>query len=38
VHSHPEAIPPVSGSFTGRADVASTLAVGVKISQVREEL
>jgi transglutaminase-like putative cysteine protease len=34
VHNHPQAIPPVSGSFTGHADVVSTLAVDVRINRL----
>jgi transglutaminase-like putative cysteine protease len=37
VHAHPEAIPPVSGSFMGRADVASTLTVNVQINLLPDE-
>jgi transglutaminase-like putative cysteine protease len=37
VHNHPQAIPPVSGSFMGRADVGSTLAVEMRITQLGTE-
>lgn len=36
VHSHPESIPPISGSFTGPEGVKTTLSVDVQINQLAE--
>ena len=36
VHRHPEAVPPVAGTFTGPRDVSRTLTVAVQINQLPE--
>jgi transglutaminase-like putative cysteine protease len=36
VHRHPEAVPPVAGTFTGPSDVSRTLTVAVQINQLPE--
>jgi transglutaminase-like putative cysteine protease len=34
VHRHPEAVPPVAGTFTGPRDVSRTLTVAVQINEL----
>lgn len=34
VHRHPEAVPPVSGSYISKGSVSSTLRVGVEVTQI----
>lgn len=36
VHRHPEAVPPVAGSFTGPANLLPTLTVDVRINRMAE--
>lgn len=37
VHRHPEAIPPISGAFRGRADAPPTLTVDVTVRELADE-
>jgi transglutaminase-like putative cysteine protease len=36
VHRHPEAIPPVAGSFVGSTNAQATLSVAVRVSSIPE--